>query len=203
MTRFADNLQPLWRRLRAVRTPPNAIKPGEIAGLFLAALLAAAIIGVSDDARAYAWSTTLPDGWYRFFGWLTQYGKSDWLLIPLGAVAILVSACDWRATPRRLSAAWREIGLLAAVAFFAIALPGLVTDLIKPLVGRFDPATFLLTRSLAHLPFRRSPSVAMRNTVFRPATPPPSARSRCSPCLSSAAGLCRSWSRVDWWLRAE
>jgi len=69
----------------------------------------------------------------------TRLGQSDWLLIPAGIVVVLVTLGDWRRVGRVYAAAWWEIASFAAVLFVVVAGSGLVTGIIKPIVGRSRP----------------------------------------------------------------
>ena len=91
------------------------------------------------DARVIAWTETAPPVVHSFFAWSTRFGQSDWLLIPAGLIVIVVMLGDWRGVSRINAAAWWEIGSFAAVFFVVVAVPGLVTDIIKPIVGRLRP----------------------------------------------------------------
>ncbi len=109
-------------------------------GIYVAAGIALVVlVGALYDARAIAWTHTLPHGVRAFFGWVTRFGTSGWLLIPSAVVVIVVSLGDWRRVSRASAAAWWEIATFAAVLFAVVAVSGLVTDLIKPLVGRARP----------------------------------------------------------------
>ena len=113
-----------------------------LSSLGLRALGAIATIGVTMlvlDARAIAMVPTLPPWLVAGFDWATDFGKSYWLLYPIGFALALLAAL---ASPA-LSAMSR--GVLAAVAvrlgflFSAIAVPGLVFTIVKRLIGRARP----------------------------------------------------------------
>ena len=97
------------------------------------------LTGFLFDARVIAWSRSLSPTTHGVFEWITQWGQSDWLLIPSGIVVIVVILGDWRRVSRANAAAWWEIATFAAVLFFVVAATGLTTDIIKPIVGRFRP----------------------------------------------------------------
>jgi membrane-associated phospholipid phosphatase len=91
------------------------------------------------DAWAIAVVPTLPPWLVAGFDWVTDFGKSYWLLYPIGFALALLAAL---ASPA-LSA--MSQGVLATVAvrlgflFSAIALPGLVFTVVKRLIGRARP----------------------------------------------------------------
>jgi membrane-associated phospholipid phosphatase len=107
--------------------------------LFAAGFALVALTGWLFDARVIAWTETLSPTAHGFFAWSTRFGQSDWLLIPAGFIVIIVMLGDWRGVSRVNAGAWWEIGSFAAVFFLVVAVPGLVTDIIKPVVGRFRP----------------------------------------------------------------
>jgi membrane-associated phospholipid phosphatase len=121
---------------------PRALPRRTLSWLGLRALGAIAAIAVTMlvlDAWAIAMVPTLPPWLVAGFDWLTDFGKSYWLLYPIGFALALLAAL---ASPA-LSAMSR--GVLAAVAvrlgflFSAIALPGLVFTVVKRLIGRARP----------------------------------------------------------------
>jgi membrane-associated phospholipid phosphatase len=105
----------------------------------LGAIAAVAATMLALDAWAIAVVPTLPPWLVAGFDWVTDFGKSYWLLYPIGFALALLAAL---ASPA-LSAMSR--GVLAAVAvrlgflFSAIALPGLVFTVVKRLIGRARP----------------------------------------------------------------
>jgi undecaprenyl-diphosphatase len=108
------------------------------AGLVVTLILAGASLWPLDEASV-GWAAGL-QGWARgFFTTATRFGKSDWYLVPTGAIVLILLAGDWTRTDRRLAAAWTEFGSLVAYAFIAIAGAGLTTDLIKWALGRSRP----------------------------------------------------------------
>jgi dolichol-phosphate mannosyltransferase len=83
---------------------------------------------------------SLPFWLVSFFNEITDFGRSSWVLIPVGALVVVLAAL---ATPTldRLSS-----GMLAALAvrvgfvFVAIGLPALVGSIVKRLIGRVRPS---------------------------------------------------------------
>ena len=138
-SRIADNFAPFahrMRRARAEQPPFDWLRFGlAVAG----GLALVVVVGVLLDERLMIWAATMPDSVKAFFGRATRFGRSDWLLIPTGIIAIAVAFGDWRRVNRRVAAAWWEIGTFAAVLFVVVAATGLTTDLFKPIVGRLRP----------------------------------------------------------------
>jgi undecaprenyl-diphosphatase len=138
-TRVRQNWELAARRLRSARRRLQPIDRGRTAFVVLAGVVLIVLVGVLFDARAIAWARTLPPPVHGFFNWITQWGKSGWLLIPSGIVVVVVMLGDWRQVSRASAAAWFEIATFAAVLFVVVAATGLTTDIIKPIVGRFRP----------------------------------------------------------------
>jgi membrane-associated phospholipid phosphatase len=125
-----------------LRRKPRALPRRTLSWLGLRALGAIAAIAATMlvlDAWAIAVVPTLPPWLVAGFDWVTDFGKSYWLLYPIGFALALLAAL---ASPA-LSA--MSQGVLATVAvrlgflFSAIALPGLVFTVVKRLIGRARP----------------------------------------------------------------
>jgi undecaprenyl-diphosphatase len=89
------------------------------------------------DAPAITYARTLPRWLINFFDWITDFGKSGWFLWPLGVLFIALAALP-PLTPisqRVLAAMMVRVGFL----FWAIALPGIATNVIKQVIGRARP----------------------------------------------------------------
>ena len=87
------------------------------------------------SATAQAWPRPIND----FFALITDYGLSDWILIP-SLVLMLVSATLAWLIPKRLpKLALVEMTQLYAFIFVGVGLPGLVSNLIKRGIGRGRP----------------------------------------------------------------
>jgi len=103
-----------------------------------------------------------------FFRAWTDIGKSCWYLWPSGIGALIAFAgAVWGKFPAAKRAAWRWTGQTLSFFFASVALSGIVTDLLKPLLGRarpvllqrqgfygFDPLSF----HAAHHSFNSMPS---------------------------------------------
>ncbi len=137
------NLGILRRQLKRRRMPAaaaGAYPYGRLvkAGAALTVLLVlVSVIGL--DPYAAEWATSLPATSQQFFQFVTQFGRSGWLLIPSGILGIVILLTDWERVQPRLAAAWVEVGGLAGFFFFAVAGAGIVTDVIKWTVGRSRP----------------------------------------------------------------
>lgn len=90
-----------------------------------------------------AWSITearhLPRWLVNMSGKVSAYGKSDWLLWPIAgllALGIVAAHVTQHVSDRRIFA---SISLRLVFLASAIALPGLLTAILKPLIGRARP----------------------------------------------------------------
>jgi undecaprenyl-diphosphatase len=138
LVRIRDNWTLAVGRLRVAGAPrpPDWRK---VTLIIAASIAATVLIGILLDARAVTWTHEIPIPLHNVFARLTRLGQSDWLLIPSGLIVVLVALGDWRCVARSSAAAWWEIASIAALLFVIIAATGLVTDIIKPIVGRTRP----------------------------------------------------------------
>jgi len=137
-------VMPAWRaRRRLTRT----------AAVIVLAVVAAMLLV---DAWAVKVATGLPEPVANFFNWITDFGKSVRLLVPIALMLAAVAIID-NPTLARTSR-----GVLAAVAvrlgflFAAIALPGLVFTILKRLIGRARPLVEGTADPFIYHPFRWS-----------------------------------------------
>lgn len=81
-----------------------------------------------------------PAGERAFFRWFTDFGKSDWMLIPT-LVAGLLSLIALKTLPLAYSWRWalRGVGAISAYVFATIAISGIVVVILKRLIGRARP----------------------------------------------------------------
>lgn len=110
--------------------------------LWACAIALTALCAVGVDAASVGWVRNLPRPVTVFFQWLTDFGKSGWLLFPTGLFCLVLLLSDWRTVGRRVAAAWTEIGLILGFAFLSIAGAGLTINIVKQLVGRGRPVVF-------------------------------------------------------------
>lgn len=99
------------------------------------AILSQADIWASQGAIAW------PDAWRLPFFMITEYGKSDWVLIPTLTVALVALAVrPFLSRLRRLVAG--EIAMVSGFIFLGVGGPGLLSNLLKRAVGRARPGEF-------------------------------------------------------------
>lgn len=90
------------------------------------------------DARTTAAVQRLPQWLHSFFDSITDYGKSGWVLWPLGLLFLALAALPplaARIEQRVLAAIMVRVGFL----FTAVAVPGLFDTIVKRLIGRARP----------------------------------------------------------------
>lgn len=108
---------------------------------FLLGLLAILAVLGTIDTMASRGAIGWPDQWRAPFFFVTDYGLSDWVLIPS-----LVLALVFALLRLPLQGLWRqacgELGLLSFYIFVGVGAPGLLTNLLKRLVGRGRPTEF-------------------------------------------------------------
>jgi membrane-associated phospholipid phosphatase len=139
LTNAEDWLALLGRRPRPGTARPGWRTPARLALIGLPALIAVAGTMVWLDAPTMIAVGGLPEWITRLFNELTDYGTSDWFLVPIGIALLGLAAL----APRALS----HLGQLVLVAgtvrlgfvFAAIALPGLFVTILKRLIGRARP----------------------------------------------------------------
>jgi membrane-associated phospholipid phosphatase len=90
------------------------------------------------DARAITDARALSPRVIGFFRDITNYGKGGWTLWPLGILLLGLAALTIRPLSRVAYLTVTALFLRLAFLFFAIAIPGLTTDLLKG-IGRARP----------------------------------------------------------------
>ena len=93
------------------------------------------------DAWASQTLQAWPDVWRAPFAFITDFGLSDWVLIP-SVLVFALAAIALRLPIGAYRRAVYELGMVAAFIFIGVGLPGLVSNLLKRLVGRARPEHF-------------------------------------------------------------
>ena len=76
------------------------------------------------------------------FASITDIGKSDWILIPLGLAILFLFALNWRSFDRGLRASVSSFLIYAGYIFTAVAASGILVIIVKILIGRARPKFF-------------------------------------------------------------
>ncbi|MFL4983455.1 MAG: phosphatase PAP2 family protein [Xanthobacteraceae bacterium] len=103
------------------------------------AIAAVAVAMLLLDSRAIAQHGRIPSWLVAVFNELTDFGKSEWFLLPTGLVLVGLAAI---ATPTLGRTAYLVLISLAArvgFVFVAVALPSLFATIVKRLIGRARP----------------------------------------------------------------
>ncbi|HEY8577295.1 MAG TPA: phosphatase PAP2 family protein [Devosia sp.] len=109
---------------------------------FAAAIIGVLFILVFLDAYVSQSLMAWPPAWQAPFAFITEFGLSDWVLIPSLLVFVL-AALAARLVPRGLyRRATYELCLVASFIFVGVGLPGLLVNLLKRLFGRARPELF-------------------------------------------------------------
>lgn len=108
---------------------------------FLIGMVAVVAVLATFDIAASRGAIGWPEQWRAPFFFITDYGLSDWILIP----SLFLMLLFWLAR-LPLNGLWRqasgELALLSAYIFVGVGLPGLMTNLLKRIVGRGRPSEF-------------------------------------------------------------
>lgn len=108
---------------------------------FLIGMVVMLALLASIDIAASRGTIGWPDQWRAPFFFITDYGLSDWILIPSLVLMILL-----RLAMFPLQGVWRkaigELAMISAFVFIGVGAPGLLTNLLKRLVGRGRPSEF-------------------------------------------------------------
>ena len=160
MANARDWLALLGRAPRGVARRPAWRSPARLAVGGLIALPVIALTMVLLDAPAILAVGSLPGSVIDLFNVLTDYGTSDWFLVPIGLVlliiALLASPTLAHVSQLVLAAFTVRLGFV----FAAIALPGLFVTIVKRLIGRARPFIGGDADPFRYLPFAWRPDHA-------------------------------------------
>jgi undecaprenyl-diphosphatase len=161
--RFAANAQAflrlLGRKPRAAARPAWRAPPGlAVWGLLTLALVGGAMVLI--DAPAIIAARGLPNDVTLTFIWLTDFGTSDWFLVPLGLALVAIAAVATPTLAPLRRAALAALAVRLGFVFAAIALPGLVVTIGKRLIGRARPFVGGHADPFLYQPFSWSPDHA-------------------------------------------
>ncbi len=141
--------------VRAAWRAPLRLGLGALGAL---ALVAGAMVVL--DTRMIVAAAAAPNWISALFNDLTGFGTSDWWLVPIGALLLIIAALATPAMPqvsRRVLAAFTvRLGFV----FAAIALPGLLVSVVKRLIGRARPFIGGDADPFLYMPFGWRPDYA-------------------------------------------
>jgi membrane-associated phospholipid phosphatase len=133
---------PWWRRLAL---------PGF---LVVGAMLTSMVLV---DAPANAWASRLPRWFIELLEQITDFGRSAWILVPVGALILLTATVASRALDRVSRAVLALMVVRLGFVFVAVGLPGLVVTVVKRWIGRVRPSA---QGPFAYEPFSWRPEFA-------------------------------------------
>jgi membrane-associated phospholipid phosphatase len=140
--RGGANFIPAWRRLK-------------IHGAL--AICAVALSMLLLDAPAHQFASALPvwliDDAYE----ITDFGRSGWILVPLGVLIITIALFASRALEPMSRALLAAVVVRLGFVFIAVALPGIVATVSKRWIGRVRPSA---AGPFAYEPFSWRPEYA-------------------------------------------
>lgn len=129
----------LFTRAPRVRVRPRWRAYSRLAIAAAIALAATIAVMLLVDAWGIALAKRAPSWLRDIFSKLTEFGQSDWFLVPLGilliAIAVFATPRGLRFTRLVLASVTVRLGFL----FLAIALPSLFDTVIKRFIGRARP----------------------------------------------------------------
>lgn len=170
----AADVPPWWRRLAthaaqwlamAARHPRAAAAPAwrapaRVAAWGVPAVAAIAATMVLADRPAIVAVQGLPLWVGGFFNALTDYGTSDWFLVPIAMALLTIAAFVPPALPRLSRLVLAAFTVRLGFVFAAIALPGLFVAIVKRLIGRARPFLAGDASPFHYLPFSWRPDYA-------------------------------------------
>ncbi|MCZ7643006.1 MAG: phosphatase PAP2 family protein [Pseudorhodoplanes sp.] len=143
------------KRRRRPSAPPLLSRTEREQGLacVLFALALACASALFVDVPAVGWAKALPEWFVIAINRWTDFGRSSYVLWPLGVlllICIAVGAMRLPAIQHRVLAA---VSVRVQFLFMAVALPGLFATLVKYLVGRARPLAPAVPDALLFSPF--------------------------------------------------
>jgi membrane-associated phospholipid phosphatase len=127
-------------RVRRPATPRQYVSlvPGAIVSLLAIALIGAAMGFL--DGWAIEQHRQLPHWLIVGFDWITQFGKSGWVLWPAGILFIAAAVLARPAFGRLGNLVLLSLAVRLQFVFFAVGIPGLIVTIAKRLIGRVRPS---------------------------------------------------------------
>ncbi len=122
----------------------------------LAGLLLVGLAMLTLDAPGAAFAHSLPLWIVDAFNEITDFGKSGWFLVPIGALIVL-AAIATPAAGRFANLVLVSLIVRLSFLFLAIALPSLFVTIVKRLIGRVRPSEL---GPYAYVPWSWKPAFA-------------------------------------------
>ncbi len=140
--RRSANFVPAWRRLK-------------IQGALAVCAVALAMLFLDGPAHEFAatLAPSLVDGAFE----ITDFGRSGWILAPVGALIVLIALVSSPALDHMSRALLAAVAVRFGYVFVAVGLPGLVSTVVKRWIGRVRPSD---AGPFAYEPFSWQPEYA-------------------------------------------
>src|SRR5262249_40538782 len=129
----------LLARRPLIRAMPAWRAAGFLVAGTIAVLACIILAMVLVDAAAIDAARGLPHWVLAIFGELTDFGKSSWLLVPIGVLLGLIAVLDSPALARASRLVLASVAVRLEFLLLAIAAPSLFTSIVKRLIGRARP----------------------------------------------------------------
>lgn len=128
--------------MRPRRFPESRLLPPRLrlAAGTLAGILLVGIAMLLLDARGFTFVGNLPFWLVDAFNELTDFGRSNWFLIPTGGLIVLAAILAAPAAGRLTNLVLTSLIVRFYFVFIAVALPGLFVTIVKRLIGRLRPS---------------------------------------------------------------
>jgi membrane-associated phospholipid phosphatase len=94
------------------------------------------------DAPTFEFASGLPGWLIDMFDAITDFGRSGWVLVPVGGLIVLITVLASPALDRVTRAVLAAVVVRLGYIFVAVGLPGLIATIVKRLIGRVRPSTF-------------------------------------------------------------
>ncbi len=143
-----------WSRvlLRPARAQIPPVSKAAIAAVVLTLAVAVAAMFLI-DATAAEWARGMTGPVHDAFEQITNAGLSGWWLVPSGAAFLCLAAVASPALPLLTRGVLAALAARLAFVFWAVALPGLFTAIIKRLIGRARPYMDIHGDPFTYMPF--------------------------------------------------
>jgi undecaprenyl-diphosphatase len=109
------------------------------------------------DERAYRLALRLPMGVVDAFYDITDFGRSGWVLVPTGALMVMLALVASPALDHMTRGVLAAIATRVGFVFLAVGIPGLFVSIVKRFIGRVRPSP---AGPFAYEPFHWRPDFA-------------------------------------------
>jgi membrane-associated phospholipid phosphatase len=123
-------------------------------------LIAAGVVALSmilADQRVHERAAALPQGLVDLFFEITDFGRSEWILVPVGTLITLIALLASPALDRMSRAVLAMAVTRLGYVFLAVGMPGLIVTIVKRWIGRVRPSA---QGPFAYEPFSWRPDYA-------------------------------------------